>query len=153
TGVGRWEAPQEGVASGWLLMRNVEAVTGMARRDEVLATAAWSNARVAFELSARIIWMLQPADRYKAECRWLAFLEEYERSERKIAREVSANADHHAKRAEEIQGVREGIISKLPSGYHAERVPNFRDMLKSLDSSQMYRFYQEGSQYVHGGMY
>ena len=46
-----------------------------------MATAAWSNARVAFELSVRIIWMLQPTDRYEAECRWLAFLKEHEQAE------------------------------------------------------------------------
>lgn len=48
--IGRREAPQEGIVLGRLLIRNVEAVVEMARHDEVFVTAAWSNARMAFEL-------------------------------------------------------------------------------------------------------
>lgn len=151
--IGRWEAPQEGIALGWLLVRNVEAVIEMARRDEVLVTAAWSNARVAFELATRIIWMLHPGDRYEAECRWLALLGEYVEIEKKLAREVPARADFHNNKADAIQMFREGVISALPSGYHVRRIPNFLDMLKALDTPEMYRFYREGSQYIHGGMY
>lgn len=151
--IGRWEAPQEGIALGWLLVRNVEAVIGMARYDEVLVTAAWSNTRVAFELATRIIWMLHPGDRYEAECRWLALLGEYEEIERKLAREVPEYSDRHNNKAMAIQRFREGVISALPSGYRAGRIPHFVDMLKALDTSEMYRFYREGSQYVHGGMY
>jgi hypothetical protein len=33
TETGRWEAPREGYALGWLLVRNIEAVIEMARRD------------------------------------------------------------------------------------------------------------------------
>jgi hypothetical protein len=72
---GQWEAAREGGVLGLLLIRNVQAVVTLARHDEIMATAAWSNARVAFEHSVRITWMLYPADRYEAECRWLAFLE------------------------------------------------------------------------------
>lgn len=150
---GRWEAPLEGFAAGWLLIRNVEAVIVMARYDEVLVTAAWSNARIAFELSARIIWMLKPDDPYEVECRWLAFLEENEITERRMAREVNADADFHSRRAEGIRDFRERVISALPSGYQAASKPSFRDMLEALGSPEMYRFYREGSQYVHGGMY
>jgi hypothetical protein len=151
--VGEWEAPQEGFSLGWLLIRNVEAVILMARHDEVLVTAAWSNARTAFELSARIIWMLQPDDRYEAECRWLAFLDEWESTERKLVQEVPDHAELHTTRAQVIKDFREGVIRALPSGYRPPRMPNFRDILIALDNPQMYRFYREGSQYVHGSMY
>ena len=150
---GRWEAPKDGYALGWLLIRNVQAVIALARRDEIMVTAAWSNARVAFEHSVRIVWMLQPADRYEAECRWLAFLGEYENIERKIVSELSVDADLHAQRAEAIRDFREGVTAKLPNGYRPARVPNLREMLVALDNPQMYRLYQEGSQYVHGSMY
>jgi hypothetical protein len=119
--VGQWEAPQHGFALSLPLIRNVEAVTVMARSDDVLVTAAWPNARVTFELSARIIWMLAPDDSYKAECRRLAFLEEYEDTERKIAREVSADVGRHTKVAIEIRDFQERVISALPSGYAAEK--------------------------------
>jgi hypothetical protein len=49
---------------------------------------------------------------------------------------------------------REGVIAKLPNGYRPKKgLPNFRDVLTALGNSEMYRFYQEGSEYVHGGMY
>lgn len=151
--IGRWEAPQEAFALAWLLIRNIEATLLMARYDEVLVTAAWSNARVAFELSARIIWMLQPDDRFEAECRWLAFLAEWEDTERKLAREVPDRTDFHAKRADRIQEFREGVATALPEGYQPATIPRFRDMLTALGNPQMYRLYREGSQYVHGSMY
>jgi hypothetical protein len=151
--MGRWEAPQEGLALGWLLIRNVEAVAELARCDEVLVTAAWSNARVAFELATRIIWLLHPADRYEAECRWLSLLGEYEEIERKLAREVPAYADSHNEKADAIRSFREGVIAALPSGYRVRRMPNFLNMLKALDTPEMYQYYRQGSQYVHGGMY
>ena len=150
---GRWEAPQEAFALGWLLIRNVQATVMMARHDEALVTAAWANARVAFELSARIIWMLQPGDRYEAECRWLGFLGEWEQTERQLAREVADRAEFHNGRAEQIQEFREGVTLALPRGYRPAKMPHFRDMLTVLGNPQMYRLYREGSQYTHGSMY
>ena len=138
--MGRWEAPQEGLALGWLLIRNVEAAVELARRDEVLVTAAWSNARVALELATRIIWMLHPADRYEAECRWLSLLGEYEEIERRLAREVPSYADRQNEKADIIRNFREGIIAALPSGYWVQRKPNFLNMLEALDTPEMYQF-------------
>jgi hypothetical protein len=151
--MGRWEAPQEGLALGWLLIRNIEVVVELARRDEVFVTAAWSNTRVAFELATKIIWMLHPADRYEAECRWLSLLGEYEGIERKLAREVPSHAELHNAKAEAIGTFREGVIRALPGGYRVRGMPSFLNMLNALDTPEMYQFYRQGSQYVHGGMY
>ena len=149
----QWEAPREGYVLGWLLIRNIQAVTALARQDEIMATGAWSNARVAFELSVRTVWMLYPVDRYEAECRWLALLGEYERAERRITRESSADLDQKNQAAQAIQSFREGVIAALPSGYRPAKMPNLREMLDSLDNSQMYRLYIIGSQFVHGSIY
>lgn len=150
---GQWEAPKEGYVLGWLLIRNIQAVLTLARQDEIMATAAWSNARVAFELGIRIIWMLHPTDRYEAECRWLAYLEEYERAERRIACESSSASGQQNKRAEAIRNFREGVTAALPGGYRPARMPNLREMLNALDTPQMYKLYQVGSQYTHGSLY
>ena len=151
--VGRWEAPQESLALGWLLIRNVEAVAELARRDEVLVTAAWSNTRVAFELSTRIMWILQPADRYEAECRRLSLLGEYQEIEQKLAREVPSQSDLHIRKAEAIKTFREGVMAALPDGYKVSRMPSFLNMLNTLDIPEMYQYYRQGSQFIHGGMY
>jgi hypothetical protein len=149
----QWEAPREGYVWGWLLVRNIQAVIALARQDEIMATAAWSNARVSFELSVRIIWMLQPTDRYEAECRWLAFLKEHEQAEVRIARESSADADARSRAAEAIRSFREGVIAALPSDYRPAKIPSLREMLRALDNSQMYQLYIIGSQFVHGSAY
>lgn len=149
----QWEAPKEGYVLGWLMIRDIQAVLVLARQDEIMATAAWSNARAAFELSARIIWMLYPVDRYEAECRWLAYLEEYERAERRIGRESSSNAGQQNQRAEAIRTFREGVTAALPSGYRPVKIPNLREMLNALNTPQLYQLYQLGSQYTHGSLY
>jgi hypothetical protein len=151
--VGQWEAPQEGLALGWLLIRNVATVTQLARHDEAFVTAAWSNTRVAFELATRIIWMLHPVDRYEAECRWLSFLEEYERIETTLAREVPSDAELHNDKADAIEKFRRSVIAVLPKGYRPYKVPKFWKMLETVDTPEMYQYYRQGSQYVHGGMY
>jgi len=97
--------------------------------------------------------MLHPVDRYEAECRWLALLGEYEKIERKLAREVPSDANRHNEKADIIGNFREGVIAALPSGYRVSGMPSFLNMLKSLDTPEMYQFYRQGSQYVHGGMY
>lgn len=151
--LGRWEAPIEGWSLSWLLIRNIEAVVDMARHDEVLVTAAWSNVRVVFEQSVRIQWMLEPDDRYEAECRWLALLAEYEKFEGDMAKEAPADGNLHSEREKSIRGFRLGVIDKLPDNYRPAKKPNLRDMLNAINNSDLYRFYREGSQYVHGGMY
>lgn len=149
----QWEAPKESYVLGWLMIRNIQAVLTLARQDEIMATAAWSNARAAFEVGVRIIWMLYPADRYEAECRWLSYLEEYGRAERRIGRESSSDAGQQNQRAEAIRSFREGVTAALPSGYRPARMPNFREMLNALNTPQMYQLYQLGSQYTHGSLY
>jgi hypothetical protein len=151
--LGQWEAPVEGWSLGWLVIRNVEAVIAMARHDEVMVNAAWSNTRVAFEQSVRIVWMLHPNDRFEAECRWLAFLEKYERFERAMVAEVPDRSELHSSRAEAIRGFRLGVAARLPEGYTPLRPPRFRDMLTAIGNPQLYQYYREGSQYVHGSMH
>jgi hypothetical protein len=65
---GTWEAPIQAWAMRIVMVRNIEAVTTMARHDEVMATAAWSNSRAAFENAIRICWLLYPGDRLRARC-------------------------------------------------------------------------------------
>lgn len=84
-GADKWEAPREAWAMSNLLIRNIEAVLLMARTDEVMVSAAWANARCAFEQAVRIIWLLKPTDRYASEGRWLGFLAEAERFRRLVA--------------------------------------------------------------------
>ncbi|MYS05793.1 hypothetical protein GTW71_04920 [Streptomyces sp. SID6041] len=153
-----WEAPREGWALSNLMIRNVEAVLLMARTDEVMVSAAWANARCAFEQAVRIIWLLNAADPYISECRWLGLLEDTERFHRLMAESSERDpslpdSTMHHEREGKTRLFREGVIAALPPGYSPEKPPSFESMLRSIDSAAMYRFYREGSQYVHGSMW
>jgi hypothetical protein len=153
-----WEAPREGWALSNLMVRNMEAVLLMARTDEVMVSAAWSNARCVFEHAVRIVWLLNTPDRFTGECRWLGFLADVERFHRLVAEAARAypdlpNSTDHAGLERALREFREGVTAKLPQGYAPEKPPSFEAMLGTMDGAAMYRYYREGSQYVHGSVW
>ncbi|MFD9744727.1 DUF5677 domain-containing protein [[Kitasatospora] papulosa] len=157
-GANKWEAPREAWAMSNLLIRNIEAVLLMARTDEVMVSAAWTNARCAFEQAARIIWLLQPTDRYTSESRWLGFMAEAERFHRLVAEAAEKEPElpsstAHREIEQVIRDFREQVTAVLPAGYAPQKPPKFEAMLREIDAAAMYRFYREGSQYVHGSMW
>ncbi len=153
-----WEAPREAWALSNLMVRNIDTVLLLARHGEAHVTAAWANTRTAFEQSVRIIWLLYPADRFHSECRWLTLLAETERFHRLVAEECAQTdpdgASRHRLRADAIQTFRLGVAARLPSGYVPDlRMPPVRSMLEELGLEELYHYYREGSQYVHGTPY
>lgn len=157
-GTNPWEAPRKGWALSNLMVRNIEAVLVMARTDEVLVSAAWTNARCAFEQSVRIIWMLNTPDPYISESRWLGFLADAERFHRLVADSSEKEPDlpstaRHREIENGMREFREGASARLPEGYKVQKPPSFEAMLRALDGGGMYRYYREGSQYVHGSMW
>src|SRR5262249_4973105 len=76
-----------------------------------------------------------------------------EEVEKKLARDIPESADFHNNSASAIKSFREGVISALPAGYKVKQIPNLLDMLKALETPEMYRHYRQGSQYIHGSMY
>ncbi|MYV77976.1 hypothetical protein GT352_29190 [Streptomyces sp. SID1046] len=156
--LGKWEAPAEARALSNLMIRNLEATLLLARTDEVMVGAAWTCGRSVFEHAVRIMWLLHPDDAYDRECRWLGVLADTERSHRLVA-EAMENAPtgpagaNHREMADAMQAFRDGVTALLPAGYTPQKPPSFERMLRSIDSTQMYRFYREGSQFVHGSMW
>jgi hypothetical protein len=155
----RWEAPILGFSLVMLCVRNVEAVALLARHDEVLVTAAWANARNAFELAVRVQWLLYPDDRFEAEMRWIAFLHEYERFfERTSGRPLEdcneALRSHRAEIGASIRTFREGVQFAVPTGYRpVVGIPSIEGMLRETGSQDLYLAYIEGSQFLHGSMF
>jgi hypothetical protein len=140
------------------MMRNIEATLTMARTDEVLVSAAWTNARCAFEQSVRIIWMLNTSDPYISESRWLGFVADAERFHRLVADSAEREPDlpvtaKHREIEQRTREFREGVSARLPEGYEIQKPPSFEVMLRSVNGGGMYRYYREGSQYVHGSMW
>jgi hypothetical protein len=155
---GEWEAPLEGLAISNLMIRNVEAAAVLARCDEVLAPAAWANARNVFDAATRILWLLHPADRFESEARWIALLMEYERFHRRMAvileEDDAATSRTNFERAEVLREFHTAVAAKLPAGYEVPvRIPSSDQALRDLGVGGMYRLYIEGSQYMHAGMH
>lgn len=153
---GKWEAPIEAWALSNLLLRNVEAVSVLARTDEVLAVAAWANTRNAVDLSSRILWLLQPTNRFDAEARWMALVWEYVRYFERMATQADVDADLSSRFrsiADQVEGFAEGVTERLPPGRSIPTgVPSVKNTLQSLNIPPLYRVYIEGSQYMHGTM-
>lgn len=153
---GGWEAPLEAFALSGLCVRNVEAVAVLAKTDEVLAPAAWANARNAFEIAVRVIWLLYPDDRFEAEMRWIALLQEYERFHTRMTNVPETAVDsgrRHLDLANRIREFRLGVEERIPPGYAPpSRIPSVEQMLKEINTPAMYAIYIEGSQFLHGTM-
>lgn len=154
--LGEWEAPIEGLSLTGVCIRNIKAAAILARDDELLAPAVWPNARNAFELATRVIWLLHPSDRFDSEVRWLALLQEYERFHERMASEPLTSVEtgmNYVAIARQVRAFRLGVEARLPHGYVPQpRIPSVREMLKESGSEVMYRVYVQGSQYLHGSM-
>jgi hypothetical protein len=138
-----------------VLIRNVEAVFALAYYEKGYVTAAWVNARAAFELSVRIVWLLFPDDRYQSECRWLALLAEAEKYHYLVASETAVSspdtASEHRLHADAIRAFRLDVTNRLPAGYTPDlKVPKMKFMMEDLGVEKLYQYYRQGSQYVHG---
>jgi hypothetical protein len=150
-----WEAVRQAWALSNLMVRNIEAVLLLAQQSEAHVTAAWGNTRIAFEQSVRIIWLLYPADPFVSECRWLTYLAEAEKFHRLLAEECAIRdpeaASAHRASEEALREARRTIAERLPAGYAPPPgVPSVIAMMKEFAVEEMYRYYREGSQYVHG---
>jgi hypothetical protein len=152
-----WEAPLEAWAISNLMIRNIEAAAVLARHDEVLAPAAWANARNVFDAATRILWLLTPAERFEAEARWITLLVERERFHLRMAAVLEEDGDQeasgHRHRASRVRDFHEGVAAKLPATHSVPRRPPPADqLLRELGVAGMYRLYIEGSQYMHATM-
>lgn len=152
-----WEAPLEAWAISNLMIRNIEAAAILARHDEVLAPAAWANARSVFDAATRILWLLTPDDRFEAEARWITLLVEQERFHLRMAavleHDGAQEASDHRHRASRVRSFHEGVAARLPATHAVRRrTPPTDQLLRELGVAGMYRLYIEGSQYMHATM-
>lgn len=126
------------------MIRNVEAAIVLARHDEVLAPAAWANARNVFDAATRILWLLVPADRFISETHWIALLDESARFHTRMAKARDVPAEvraRHQARARQIQDFRDGVMAALPSGYEVPtRIPE-TDVPLGMRVGGMYQLY------------
>jgi hypothetical protein len=69
-----YESSTESVTLGWVVVRQVESIAILAKRDLVTIPAALVISRSVLEMTARILWMLRPETHMQRKARWLALL-------------------------------------------------------------------------------
>ena len=149
---GQWESLDEATVMAYLVVRHVEGLVELARRDEVLLAPAWACARSAMEVAPRLRWLLEPDDAYSREGRWLARIEEEERFHRATASglaDVGGEAAQIERVADQVRDFRIRVADLLPARTLVPRSIPSADSAIAHDPG-VYLLYRQASQYVHG---
>lgn len=150
----KYESHSEALNLFNLTIRHVEGVVTLARTDLVLLPPAQVAARAAFESAARAAWLVNAADPYEREARWVAHLRgEHEYLSRQ-AKEIELKgkaASANQKRIDAFKAMGDGVASLLAErGYSkVSAVPNFRELLRTLSEERTYMLYMALSQTTH----
>lgn len=143
-------APHVALTISWKAVRNVETVSILAKTDELLVPAAWSNARAACEIALRAIWLIHPADNTESHLRLLALVDENKRYHDRMLREKSpiSYMDRHQAESERLDQFLER--SRNEGFNYSPHVPKFNQIAEEIGVSQLIPLYIEASQYTHG---
>jgi Family of unknown function (DUF5677) len=151
---GKFESDDECYMLMGLVIRHVEGIVTLARRDLVLLPGAYVMARAAYEAALRILWILESEDPFAREVRWLAHMKEGEEYYKRMAGQftrLGADASDWQRSYETIRDIRLAIEAKLPPP-HAPlpKAPGVWQMVKELGVEEKYVLYTMSSQYIHG---
>ena len=151
----QYEANSEAVNLFSLAIRYVEGVITLARTDLSMLPPAEAAARGAFESSVKAAWLVEPSDCFEREARWVAHLkgeEEYLTRQINLLASFGCDTTPWTNRQLSLNKFREEVSQLLlKRGYTPlAKVPNFRDMLRSLGTERTYLLYSAFSQTAHG---
>jgi hypothetical protein len=150
----RYESDAESKILFIQVIRHVEAIGELARRDLATLPSALVLTRAAFETTARILWMLHPNEVFDREARFLAHLggeAEYFQRFAKFLEQFGHDGESWRSSFESIRNFRMGVQNKLPASIQrVETLPNLRDMLKDIGQEGLYATYMHLSQFSHG---
>jgi hypothetical protein len=151
---GRFEAEVEVYTILKLLLRHLESVCLLAKHDLVLLPSAFVVARAAFEAEVRARWMLKPVDPYEREVRWVLHLRSATDHFTKLEKNKyvqQQSAEMFGQRKSKYEGFDVSICRLLTErGYNIpKQSPNVWEMLKDIDSPELYQFYIHLSAFTH----
>lgn len=136
---GTWEALDEAGLMLLLMIRNIEGVILLSRRDLVLLPGAMVMARSAFETGVAVRWMLDPDDPYEREMRWLRMCRAHEDYYRRMADRIESlggDPSRFRELAELLSQFHIGVAAALPephrSKYDHAKPPPVDRMLADL---------------------
>jgi hypothetical protein len=152
--LGEYESCDESLLLLYLIIRNIEAISALAKKDLILLPSAMNITRSVFEMAIKILWILAPQDVFEREVRWLAQLQTeeqyYDRISQRLGKLGIDNTDI-IKIRDEISGFRLGVTKALPQEYKPlSKIPDFAAMLSAINEEQKYMTYIFLSQYSHG---
>jgi hypothetical protein len=153
--MGRFESIVESRIILNLCIRYLESINELAKSDMVYLPSVMVLSRSLFESAINALWLLYPSDIFECESRFISRLEQYEASLNKLIKFYKSHnwkfsdIDAHLQSINNFsQPLKELLLSK---GYKISLVPNFRDMLKSVNEERKYLYYSKLSDYTHGG--
>ncbi|RAJ19814.1 DUF5677 domain-containing protein [Pedobacter cryoconitis] len=135
-------------------IRILESIIELARKDLVYIQSALILTRSLFETLIKVSWILHPPDVFDNESRYIAQLStECEFWDRWI-KELKKKSNSSTEKEENIRLSMNNFkndLSKLlvEKGYGIPKLPNMREMLKSLEQERKYINYLLLSQYTH----
>jgi hypothetical protein len=153
--LGRYDHEMDANSLFIVVVRHVEALIVLARRDLAFLASASVCARAAFEAQARLMWLTEPQDLYEREARSVRLTRHDTEDYDKIVRDQSTP-----------NSIRQYAISYTrPFRDYVERVsdaikaigeydthkslPKMHELLVSVDSRPFYAYYRLLSAYVH----
>lgn len=152
--LGEYEASLEGLNLLYLMIRNVEAVITLARKDLVFLPSAMNLTRSLFEMAMKTLWMLAPQDAFYREVRWLAQLQTEENYYNRISQrlgKLGVDNSNTLRIKDEISGFRLDVTKALPKPYKPiSQIPDLASMMKVINEEHKYSTYIFLSQYSHG---
>jgi hypothetical protein len=143
--LGKFESEVEAMKLITLVVRNIEAITELAKIDLVLAPPANVLARAVFEIAVKAAWMVTPNDPFEREIRWLAYLEEEERMHERVAGRAARFAGDPTffeNQRDVLRTFRAGVERSLPSSYsRLPGNPSVEQMLEGIGQKRIYGVY------------
>lgn len=150
---GRYEYEVECLINITHAIRIYESIIELARRDLVYVQSAMILTRSLFEVLIKVSWMLHTHDVFESECRYVAqldteckfiskWIKEFEKFDQPV--------EEYRQSLESVSSFKNDLSDLLISkGYRIPELPNFKEMLKSLDEERKYINYMLLSQYTH----
>lgn len=145
--------PHVALTISWGAARNVDAISILAKTDELLVSAAWSNARAACEIALRTIWLIHPEDPVKSYLRLLALVEEAQRYHERMLKAESpvSYLDRHKEGADGFKQFIERALPTIQEGYSYDPgIPSFDQLAEEVGAGSLRALYIEASQHTHG---
>jgi hypothetical protein len=150
---GRYEYEVECLINITHAVRIYESIIELARKDLVHIQSALILTRTLFEGLIKVSWILHTNDVFESECRYVAQLDTECKFINNWVKEFEKSGYSSEKYNQSLKSISsfkndlsELLISK---GYKIPKLPDFREMLKSLNEERKYINYMLLSQYTH----